>query len=95
MDLRPVDMPGFAAVVRLCGEHDLATSDELRAGLASIHGNVIVDLTDCEFIDSTAIGIIVANRQEREREGQSPNCAYPPRTHRSRARSQSRASGTF
>ena len=70
VDLRPADEPGFAAVVRLRGEHDLATGDELRAVLALIDGNVLVDLSACEFIDSTVISVLISSDHERAKEGQ-------------------------
>ena len=70
VDLRPADEPRFAAIVLLRGEHDLATGNELRAVLASIDGNVLVDLSACEFIDSTVISVLIASDHERAKEGQ-------------------------
>lgn len=69
VELRPVSAPAFAAVVRLCGEHDLATGDDLRTALAPVHGSVLVDLSECSFVDSTVIGVLVADHQSRIREG--------------------------
>jgi anti-anti-sigma factor len=59
----------FAAVVWLCGEHDLATASALRETLGSIHGNVLVDLTRCNFIDSTIIGTLVEASRAMTRDG--------------------------
>jgi anti-anti-sigma factor len=44
--------------VQLLGEHDLATTDQLAETLAG-HSRVIIDLTDCAFIDSTVLGVFV------------------------------------
>jgi len=56
-------------VVTLRGELDLATAPDLRkvledelAGLAP----VLIDLSDCEFIDSTGIAVIVRAWQQRQ-----------------------------
>ena len=48
-------------VLRLRGEHDLATADTLDAQLEAVflHGtNVVVDLSDAVFIDSSIVGAI-------------------------------------
>jgi anti-anti-sigma regulatory factor len=50
------------AVISLGGEHDMAGSEVLRTGFAraAIHGErVIVDLTACDFIDSTVISMLL------------------------------------
>jgi len=45
------------AVVTLRGEHDLSTQPVLAHALqlAAAHSSVVVDLSECSFIDSTAI----------------------------------------
>ena len=60
------------AVISLRGEHDLAGYEPLRTGFAraAIHGaNVIVDLSDCEFIDSTVISLILHTETIVARDG--------------------------
>jgi anti-sigma B factor antagonist len=51
-----------AAVVTLSGEHDLGSKPALTRALAraSGHANVLVDLTDCTFIESSALGAFVS-----------------------------------
>jgi anti-anti-sigma factor len=53
--------PGVA-IVTLCGEHDLATRAEIGATLGRVGGeaDVLVDLSECSFIDSSVIGALVA-----------------------------------
>ena len=55
-------------VVSVSGELDLHSAPQLESELAGLHEknvrSVIVDLTECEFIDSTALGLLV-NANER------------------------------
>jgi anti-anti-sigma regulatory factor len=44
-------------VVELVGEHDLAGADELAAALAC-EGDLIVDLSESTFVDSTVIHLL-------------------------------------
>ena len=69
VELRPIDEPSFVARVRLLGEHDLATSTKLREALDAHDGNLLVDLSACEFIDSTVIGVLLASASTRAGEG--------------------------
>src|SRR5262245_20176459 len=60
-------------VIRLFGEHDMATEQSLTqaigAAIASDHG-VVVSLVDAEFIDSTVINaIFMGDRLLRKRNG--------------------------
>jgi hypothetical protein len=57
-------VPGLA-LVSVHGEHDLSTTPELTQALeqAAAHSNVLVDLSDCSFMDST-----VSKRWSRQRE---------------------------
>jgi anti-anti-sigma factor len=54
------EAPGVA-VVSLLGEHDLSTEPALTRALetAALHSNVLVDLSECEFIDSTVIAALL------------------------------------
>jgi anti-anti-sigma factor len=85
VEFRALHAPAFAAVVRLRGEHDLATGRELRAALKPIDGNVLVDFTECSFIDSAIIAVLIEDHQARIREGQRLELLVPPEhTHVSR-----------
>ena len=78
VEFGPFDGSGFSARVRLFGEHDLATSHEVITTLASLEGNVLVDLAACEFIDSTIIGALLHDAQARGREGKRLELFVPP-----------------
>jgi anti-anti-sigma factor len=68
----------FAAVVRLRGEHDISTRDDLVRALTPMFGNILVDLSDCSFIDSTIIGVLIVDSRTRQREGQRLELLVPP-----------------
>jgi anti-anti-sigma factor len=66
VDLRPAGRPGFAAALRLHGEHALSTRSNIERALRSLEGNVLVDLSDCDFIDSSVMNTLVFDAQRRE-----------------------------
>jgi anti-anti-sigma factor len=78
VELQPANAPAYAAIVSLHGEHDLATSGDVESALAGIYGPVLVDLTACEFVDTTVVRIILAKRLELEREGHRLELVIPP-----------------
>lgn len=54
---------GRVAVVRLVGQHDLASAAELRRVLleqAEQAELIVLDFAGCTFLDSTALGVCVA-----------------------------------
>ena len=73
-----LDTGGYAAVVALRGEHDVATSEAVRVALRPLHGVVLVDLGDCEFIDSTIIETLLAYAQQLAAEGHHLELMLPP-----------------
>jgi anti-sigma B factor antagonist len=62
-----VDARDGAVVVHLCGELDLYNADEVRDALAAVlegrPERVVVDLGRVEFIDSTALGVLIEARK--------------------------------
>ena len=53
-------------IVRLGGEHDVATADAVRGALTDVDGGaVIVDLGGCTFVDSSIIAALLQARRER------------------------------
>jgi anti-anti-sigma factor len=59
LELR-VEPCGAFTVVRVRGEIDLATRDQLRACLATLHGDVVVDLSAVTFLDSSGMATLLA-----------------------------------
>jgi anti-anti-sigma factor len=78
VDVRPQRAPQYAAIVSLHGEHDLATSAALAETLRPLYGDVLVDLSDCSFVDSTVIRALITAAQELDREGHSLSLVVPP-----------------
>jgi anti-anti-sigma factor len=75
--LSPGETSNFDAVVKLCGEHDLATAADVRRALEPIDGSVLVDLADCQFIDSSVIGVLLRDSQARRRAGHGLELLVP------------------
>jgi anti-anti-sigma factor len=73
-----LDTGGYMAVVALRGEHDIATRDAVRVALGRLRGPVLVDLADCEFIDSTIIETLLAYAQQLAAEGHHLELRLPP-----------------
>ena len=60
LDVAVVPDPDGPTVVRVSGEIDVATAPKLRDSLAGVDGDVVVDLSGVTFMDSTALGALVA-----------------------------------
>ena len=78
--LAPRDPP--AAVVALVGEHDAYSSRRLESelGLLLEEGrNVVVDLRDTEFVDSTTLAVLLGARRQAEHDGLGFTTLLPPR----------------
>jgi anti-anti-sigma factor len=76
-----VDMLSPAlAMVSLIGSHDLGCSQALRDAFASVAEcpDVVVDLTHCSFIDSTAIHIFVLANAVTHTHGGCFTLVVPP-----------------
>jgi anti-sigma B factor antagonist len=82
-ELGTVDVGHYAphlAIVTARGEHDLRTSPAFIEALQSAmaHSNVLVDFSDCSFIDSTVIGALVGAKRELEARGEHLVLVIPP-----------------
>lgn len=57
-----------AVVLRLGGELDLYNADEIRAALGEAIGSgarrIVIDMSDVEFVDSTALGLLIEARSQ-------------------------------
>lgn len=66
-------LDGGASVIALSGEVDLYTAPELKQELLGVieagSTNVVVDLTETTFIDSTTLGVLVSGLKRVRPEG--------------------------
>jgi len=74
-DIKTEQLGDDAYVISLAGEVDLYTAPEFKQQLLEVIGqgakNVIVDLTDTTFIDSTTLGVLVGGiKRLRTNDGQ-------------------------
>jgi anti-sigma B factor antagonist len=64
--VRGVERRDGAIVISLGGELDLYNADEVRAALAEAIGEeperIVVDMAGVEFVDSTALGVLIEAR---------------------------------
>jgi anti-anti-sigma factor len=72
-------VPGLA-VVSLRGEHDLSTVPELAGALerAAAHSNVVVDFSECGFIDSSVIAVLIRSARTVRARGEQLLAVIPP-----------------
>jgi len=64
--------PGSArTTIRASGEIDIDTAPELRDCLAAVTGDVVLDLADVVFLDSTAMSVLIVEQKRRLSAGQS------------------------
>jgi anti-anti-sigma factor len=80
MQQDPTDTPVFEIaserdsdgvfIVRVRGELDISHEEELRAeldrGVAENNGGIVVDLTDCDFIDSSGVRALLLVREAQQ-----------------------------
>jgi anti-anti-sigma factor len=60
-------------IVRVRGELDISHEEDLRSelnrGVAGSNAGIVVDLTDCEFIDSSGVRALLLGREAQRAEG--------------------------
>jgi anti-sigma B factor antagonist len=68
------------AVVTMRGEHDLDTQPVLARALAlaAAHSNVLIDLTECSFIDSSVIKEFIKTSNRVSAKGEKVTLVIPP-----------------
>jgi len=78
-DISTVSPDTGVSIVRVRGELDQATSPALEEALtqAASGDNVILDLTDCSFIDSSAIRVVFAGAKHVEAGGGGMSLVVP------------------
>jgi anti-sigma B factor antagonist len=71
--VRGTEQRDNAVVVRLGGELDLYNADEVRSALVAAidagTSRIVVDMSEVDFIDSTALGVLIEARSKIGRDG--------------------------
>lgn len=77
--ITPEGLPDGGAVVHVEGELDMATAPALEEALdeTGFAQRVIIDLTGCTFIDSSAVRLLVASVRDSEAAGGSLELVAP------------------
>ena len=71
--VRAIEEQDGSVIVRLAGELDLYNADDVRRGLAQAIDTgaekIVVDMAEVEFVDSTALGVLIEARSKLGRPG--------------------------
>jgi anti-anti-sigma factor len=71
--VRGVERHDGAVVLRLGGELDLYNADDIRSALAVAiddgAARIVVDMSEVEFVDSTALGVLIEARSKLGHDG--------------------------
>ena len=66
--MRSVETLNGAVVLHLAGELDLYNADEIRsaldAALAQDPSRIVIEMSEVEFVDSTALGVLIEARSK-------------------------------
>ena len=66
LTLTPGRGPDGAAVLKVVGEIDMSNTEAFDAALDGIAGRLVVDLTECEYLDSAGLSILFAHASRIE-----------------------------
>jgi hypothetical protein len=78
VELRTPGAPEYAAIVSFVGAHDVASANEIGDALASVDGDILVDLSDCTFIDSAVVAAVLVRARNLKRDGYRLELVLPP-----------------
>jgi anti-sigma B factor antagonist len=71
--VRAIEERDGSVILRLAGELDLYNADDIRRALAqaidSAPEKIVVDMAEVEFVDSTALGVLIEARSKLGRAG--------------------------
>ncbi|MDX6524618.1 MAG: hypothetical protein QOI43_129 [Gaiellales bacterium] len=70
--------PRHVSLIELSGEYDYGSKESVEAALAQLHEHVLVDLSDCQLIDTAIINVILTKHRELQRDGFRLELIVPP-----------------
>ena len=73
------ELPGGGTVLHVEGELDMATAPELEEALADVgfHQRLVIDLSRCTFLDSSAVRVLVASARDSQAAAGSLSLVIP------------------
>lgn len=79
--IKESDPDAGVRVIAVAGELDLAVAPQMQEAIARAAGagRVLVDLSECEFLDSTGIAVLIRGREALGEEGGSLSICNPGR----------------
>lgn len=60
IDFWPARLPAYSAIVSLRGAHDARSLEAVASLLERLHGDIVVDLSDCHLLDATVMRVLAA-----------------------------------
>jgi anti-anti-sigma regulatory factor len=66
------------SLVLLRGEHDYGSRERLEAVLQGLEGHVLIDLSQCELIDTSIINVVLTRHRELRAAGFRLELIVPP-----------------
>jgi anti-anti-sigma regulatory factor len=66
------------SLITLSGEHDYGAKPLVEAALDELHEHVLVDLSECQLIDTAIINVFLTKHRELRREGFRLELIVPP-----------------
>jgi anti-anti-sigma regulatory factor len=66
------------SLITLSGEHDYGAKQRVEAALDELHEYVLVDLSECQLIDTAIINLFLTKHRELRREGFGLEFIVPP-----------------
>ncbi len=70
--------PREISLVTLSGEHGYGSADVLEEALQSLHGHLLINLSDCRLIDTASINLILRKQRSLALEGYALELLIPP-----------------
>jgi anti-sigma B factor antagonist len=81
VNIQVEQLPAGGGLVRISGELDLATAPELERVVdgATLKPRLVVDLTECSFLDSSAVRVLLETATKAEHAGGHMSLVAPDR----------------
>jgi anti-sigma B factor antagonist len=69
---------GDVAIIRVIGQVDVSNAQQLADAMSAAKADTVIDLSECDFIDSFGIGTLMAGQRMLKKEGKRTAIACVP-----------------